>query len=120
MKVKVPKWCGKWVVGMDEFKEGVVGAKSKNIAGQHRMVLSLAVNNQLLLVTKPSYGLCVKHFHTACKSGKQALTRDAAGLTSDTPGACWQVVRPVIRSGMHAQALVEGSDATDQQSSLMA
>lgn len=33
MKVKVPKWCGKWVVNMDEFKEGVVGAKSKNIAG---------------------------------------------------------------------------------------
>ena len=33
MKVKVPKWCGKWVVGMDEFKEGMVGAKSKNIAG---------------------------------------------------------------------------------------
>ena len=34
MTVKVPKWCGKWVVGMDEFKEGVVGAKSKNIAGK--------------------------------------------------------------------------------------
>ena len=33
MTVKVPKWCGKWVVGMEEFKEGVVGAKSKNIAG---------------------------------------------------------------------------------------
>jgi len=33
MTVKVPKWCGKWVVGMDDFKEGVVGAKSKNIAG---------------------------------------------------------------------------------------
>ncbi len=33
MTVKVPKWCGRWVVGMDDFKEGVVGAKSKNIAG---------------------------------------------------------------------------------------
>ena len=33
LSVKVPKWCGKWVVGMDDFKEGVVGAKSKNIAG---------------------------------------------------------------------------------------
>lgn len=33
MTVKVPKWCGKWVVSMDEFKEGIVGAKSKNIAG---------------------------------------------------------------------------------------
>ena len=33
MVVKVPKWCGKWVVGMDDFKEGIVGAKSKNIAG---------------------------------------------------------------------------------------
>ena len=35
MKVKVPKWCGKWVVSMNDFKEGVVGAKSKNIAGSH-------------------------------------------------------------------------------------
>ena len=34
MTVKVPKWCGKWVVGMEDFKEGVVGAKSKNIAGE--------------------------------------------------------------------------------------
>lgn len=33
MTVKVPKWCGKWVVGMDDFKESIVGAKSKNIAG---------------------------------------------------------------------------------------
>ncbi len=30
MTVKVPKWCGKWVVGMDDFKEGVVGANCKN------------------------------------------------------------------------------------------
>ncbi|KFM28490.1 Alpha-glucan water dikinase, chloroplastic [Auxenochlorella protothecoides] len=28
-----PKWCGKWVLGMDEFKQGVVGAKSNNLAG---------------------------------------------------------------------------------------
>lgn len=39
MTVKVPKWCGKWVVSMDEFKEGVVGAKSKNIAGTHDHLL---------------------------------------------------------------------------------
>lgn len=31
--IEVPKWCGKWVVGMDEYKPGVVGAKSKNLAG---------------------------------------------------------------------------------------
>ena len=37
MTVKVPKWCGQWVVGMDDFKEGVVGAKSKNIAGTATM-----------------------------------------------------------------------------------
>lgn len=34
LEVKVPEWCGKWVVSMDAFKDGVVGAKSKNIAGQ--------------------------------------------------------------------------------------
>ena len=33
IKVEVPKWCGQWVVSMDAFQEGVVGAKSKNIAG---------------------------------------------------------------------------------------
>ena len=33
MQVKVPKWCGKWVVGMNDYADGVVGAKSKNIAG---------------------------------------------------------------------------------------
>ena len=38
MTVKVPKWCGKWVVSMDEFKEGVVGAKSKNLAGKNLFV----------------------------------------------------------------------------------
>jgi hypothetical protein len=32
LKITIPKWCGKWVVTMDEFKDGVVGAKSKNIA----------------------------------------------------------------------------------------
>ena len=31
--IEVPKWSGKWVVGMDEYANGVVGAKSKNLAG---------------------------------------------------------------------------------------
>lgn len=34
LKVKVPTWCGQWVVGQNDFKDGVVGAKSKNIAGE--------------------------------------------------------------------------------------
>ena len=33
LKISIPKWCGKWVVSMDEYKDGVVGAKSKNLAG---------------------------------------------------------------------------------------
>jgi alpha-glucan,water dikinase len=32
--VEVPQWNGKWVVTMDQYKDGVVGAKSKNIAGE--------------------------------------------------------------------------------------
>lgn len=28
----MPTWPGKWVLGMDEYKQGVVGAKSRNIA----------------------------------------------------------------------------------------
>lgn len=34
LKISIPRWCGKWVVGMDDFKDGVVGAKSKNLAGE--------------------------------------------------------------------------------------
>ena len=32
LKVTIPEWCGKWAVPMGDFKDGVVGAKSKNIA----------------------------------------------------------------------------------------
>lgn len=32
LRITIPKWCGRWAVGMDEFKDGVVGAKSRNIA----------------------------------------------------------------------------------------
>ncbi|EFJ44707.1 hypothetical protein VOLCADRAFT_118653, partial [Volvox carteri f. nagariensis] len=32
LKIEVPTWCGRWVVGMDEYRDGVVGAKSKNLA----------------------------------------------------------------------------------------
>lgn len=33
LSISIPKWCGKWVVPMDEYRDGVVGAKSKNLAG---------------------------------------------------------------------------------------
>jgi len=32
LKIEVPKWCGKWAVQMSEYRNGVVGAKSKNLA----------------------------------------------------------------------------------------
>ncbi|MEW5309696.1 MAG: hypothetical protein WDW38_001561 [Sanguina aurantia] len=32
IKIEVPQWCGKWVVGMDAYADGVVGGKSKNLA----------------------------------------------------------------------------------------
>ena len=34
--VKPPRWCGKWAVAADEFTDGVVGAKSKNLAALRR------------------------------------------------------------------------------------
>lgn len=40
--MEVPTWCGKWVVGMDAYKEGVVGAKSKNLSGQFALPLHVA------------------------------------------------------------------------------
>ena len=33
LSIQKPKWCNKYTVGMDEFAEGVVGAKSRNLAG---------------------------------------------------------------------------------------
>ena len=33
LAVKVPEWCGKWAVTMDDFADTVVGAKSRNLAG---------------------------------------------------------------------------------------
>jgi hypothetical protein len=32
LTIDIPNWCGKWVLPMNEFRDGVVGAKSKNIA----------------------------------------------------------------------------------------
>lgn len=45
IKVTVPKWCGKWVVSMDEFEDGVVGAKSKNLAGDHKAGLTVQISS---------------------------------------------------------------------------
>ncbi|GMH39379.1 hypothetical protein BSKO_07277 [Bryopsis sp. KO-2023] len=38
LKINVPKWCGKWVVSMDEYTPEKVGAKSRNIAGLRRQI----------------------------------------------------------------------------------
>ena len=46
LKISIPKWCGKWVVSMDEYKDGVVGAKSKNLAGL-RNIFSLSSEGYL-------------------------------------------------------------------------
>jgi alpha-glucan, water dikinase len=34
---KAPEWCGKWALTMDEFRDGAVGAKSKNLAAMRRL-----------------------------------------------------------------------------------
>ena len=33
LELSAPKWGGRWAVGMDAFANGIVGAKSKNLAG---------------------------------------------------------------------------------------
>ena len=33
LSIQRARWCGKWVVPMDDFKDGLVGAKSRNLAG---------------------------------------------------------------------------------------
>ena len=44
LKISIPKWCGKWVVSMDEYEDGVVGAKSKNLAGPHSSLHLLSLD----------------------------------------------------------------------------
>jgi len=36
---KAPEWCGKWALTMPEFRDGVVGAKSKNLAAMRALAL---------------------------------------------------------------------------------
>eukprot|EP00210_Caulerpa_lentillifera_P004353 g4151.t1 len=38
LKMDIPQWIGKYVVSMDEFADGVVGAKSRNIAGLRKQI----------------------------------------------------------------------------------
>ena len=45
LSIKIPEWCGKWVVAMDEFADGVVGAKSKNLAGNVKVGDQTCCNN---------------------------------------------------------------------------
>ena len=47
LRITIPKWCGKWVVGMDSFADGVVGAKSKNLAGADLPVAQLAATQMI-------------------------------------------------------------------------
>ena len=47
LRITIPKWCGKWVVGMDSFADGVVGAKSKNLAGAVLPVIQLAATQMI-------------------------------------------------------------------------
>lgn len=71
MTVKVPKWCGKWVVGMDDFKEGVVGAKSKNIAGTatvhcaicHMRIAAMTAGASLAAL---GWQFCCAEMHDSC------------------------------------------------------
>jgi alpha-glucan,water dikinase len=61
MKIKVPVWSGKWAVGMDAFKDNVVGAKSKNLAAMRgKIPASIGVPAS---VTLPfgCYEECLKH-----------------------------------------------------------
>jgi alpha-glucan,water dikinase len=40
---KAPQWCGKWALTMPEFRDGVVGAKSKNLAAMRSLSLPVDV-----------------------------------------------------------------------------
>ena len=53
LKISIPKWCGKWVVSMDEYKDGVVGAKSKNLAGAHNTLHLLSLEPHAVVPCVP-------------------------------------------------------------------
>lgn len=96
MKVAVPKWCGQWAVGMDQYKDGVVGAKSKNIAGEAR---ALPVIHGACCVREPGMAHHQEHHLAACMLHQAACSPDACRLTSTIA----QEVLSVLWLLMHAR-----------------
>jgi hypothetical protein len=88
LKISIPKWCGKWVVSMDEYKDGVVGAKSKNLAGA-RLPLSWDLSPTCCSVNLPC-----RHFSRLPSSTKcRMFCPPQAGMLRATARATepWQV-----------------------------
>jgi len=80
MKIKVPVWSGKWAVGMDSFKDNIVGAKSKNLAAMRGKIPdSIGVPAS---VTLPfgCYEECLKHRLNAQVSQEIAALLDGLKL----------------------------------------
>lgn len=76
LRIEIPTWCGRWVVGMDEYADGVVGAKSKNLANLRGRLPSNI--NLPASVTLP-FGCFEQVGAKGCKiaSGKQAFGLNA-------------------------------------------
>ena len=73
LSIQKPKWCKKYAVGMDEFADGVVGAKSRNLAGL-RNKLPEWIN------LPPSVALPFGSFDAALESNKEVANELKAAV----------------------------------------
>lgn len=92
MTVKVPKWCGKWVVSMDDFKEGIVGAKSKNIAGDF---VKLYLTRHMLVILSTAEGCCPQNSHQRLSGACMSVLLWLSATSKGTSRGCTWMSLPV-------------------------
>mmetsp|Transcript_39261 Transcript_39261/g.92974 ORF Transcript_39261/g.92974 Transcript_39261/m.92974 type:complete len:1415 (-) Transcript_39261:222-4466(-) len=102
LKIDVPKWIGKYAVGMDEFKDGVVGAKSKNIAGLRGKLPEWI--NLPASVTVPFGSFETALEEPECKDVKKQLDEEVK-MIKDKPAEVLQNCREIIMNMTVPEAL---------------
>jgi len=111
LKIDVPKWIGKYAVGVDEFKDGVVGAKSKNIAGLRGKLPEWI--NLPASVTIPFGSFETALDERECRDVKKKLDEAVKGI-KDNPSEALHHCREIIM-GMTVPEVLKGQLSSEMQ-----
>eukprot|EP00873_Tetraselmis_striata_P000762 jgi/Tetstr1/421026/TSEL_012071.t1 len=93
LKIDVPKWVGTYAVGMDAFKTGVVGAKSKNIANLRGKLPDWVKLPASVTIPFGSFETALDE--PECKEVKAALAAEVAKI-KDNPAQQLRKCREII------------------------